>query len=105
MANKDRPSFDKFKKEAFKQNSFVEEYEKLKPEFDLASQLIIARKKAKISQSEIAAKLHTKQPAIARFENGGFTKSSISKLQEYAGALGYELHIGLIPKGHDHHIN
>jgi|SRR5690606_621713 len=104
MANK-RPSFDEFKKESLKQEKFRQEYERLQPEFDLASQLIVARKKAKISQIELAAKLHTQQPAIARYENGGFTKSSISKLQEYADALGYELHIALIPKDNNQHAS
>ena len=86
--SKQRPSFEDFKKEALKQEKFKKEYARLQPEFDLASQLIVARKKAKISQVDLAAKLCTQQPAIARFENGGFAKSSINKLQEYADARG-----------------
>ena len=98
MTDKKRPSFDDFKKEAFKQEKFKKEYDKLQPEFDLAIQLLIARRHSKISQSDLAAKLRTKQPAIARFENGGFERSSLLKLQEYVNALGYNLRVELVPK-------
>lgn len=103
--NSEKLSFGRFKNEALKVHKFRKEYEKLRPEFDLVSQLLVARKKAKISQTELAFKLHTKQPAIARFENGGFSKSSINKLYEYVDALGYELHIDLLPKTNFHHLN
>lgn len=100
MAKKknNRPTFQNFKKNALKNKEFREEYFKLEPEFDFAHKLIFARKKSKITQSTLAEKLKTKQPAIARFEKSGFKNSSISKLQEYANAIGYEIHIQLIPK-------
>lgn len=102
MVNKKRPSFNDFKKEASKQDKFKKEYDKLKPEFDLADQLILARRRSQISQADLADMLHTKQPAIARFENGGFEKTSFSKLKEYANALGYSLHVKLIPNKDQH---
>ena len=101
MGKTKRPTFDQFKNQAFSEQKFNKVYSKLQPEFDLASQIVIARRKSKLSQSELAVILHTKQPAVARFENGGFTKSSIERLQEYVGALGYDLHINLTPKNND----
>lgn len=90
--------FNVFKKEAFKDSEVRDEYNRLKLEFDLADQLIIARKKANLSQKDLAILLHTKQPAIARFEHGGYTKSSLERLEAYVEALGFELDIRLSPK-------
>ena len=97
MAKK-HPTFTDFKKIAFKDPKFKIAYEALRPEFDLANQFIIARKTAKLSQHEVAEKLHTKQPAIARLEGGGYLKTSLDTLQAYADVLGCELQIQLIPK-------
>ncbi|MDX2346299.1 MAG: XRE family transcriptional regulator [Legionella sp.] len=98
-----RPNLDEFKQKAFQDKHVKEEYTNLQQEFDLIAELIAARKKTKISQEELATKLHTKQPAIARFENGGFSKASLIKLQNYADALGYKLRIKLIPKNLEKH--
>jgi ribosome-binding protein aMBF1 (putative translation factor) len=94
---KKRPTLNDFDKKQFKNKEFREEYEKLQPEFEFIRQLIIARKASKVSQTELAIRLKTKQPAIARFEGGGFSKASMSTLQEYAEALGYKLKIRLVP--------
>ena len=96
MKNK-RPTFEDFQREVRKDKKYLEEYHKLDLEFDLIDKLIITRKRAKISQKELAKKLHTKQPAIARFENGGCEKASITKIQEYVNALGYDIDIRIIP--------
>ena len=98
-SNKKRPSLEDFKREARKDKNYIKEYEKLELEFNLIEQLIIARKRAKLSQKELADKLKTKQPSVARFENGGYQKVSIAKLQEYVNALGYDLDIHLVPIG------
>ena len=98
---KKKPTFKEFKKAAFNDPKCKIAYDNLRPEFDLAAQFIIARKSANLSQNEVAEKLHTKQPAIARFECGGYSKTSIDKLQAYADLLGCELHIQLVPKKDD----
>ena len=98
------PSIEDFKKVAFENEAFREGYANLPAEFDLADQLIIARRKVNMSQTELASKLHTKQPAITRFENGGYTKASLETLQRYAEALGYDLHISLSKRNNDSKI-
>ncbi len=93
-----KPTFEEFKKIASKSKKFQEAYDSLKSEFEWIETFILARKKAKFSQEDIAEKLNTKQPAIARLEGGGFKKTSLEHLNHYADALGYSLHISLVPK-------
>jgi len=77
-----------------------EEYEKLRPEFELMMQLIKARKSSNMSQETLAEKLKLQQPSIARMERGGYTSTSIAKLAQVANALGYSLKISLQQKKH-----
>jgi DNA-binding XRE family transcriptional regulator len=90
--------FETFKKEALKDADFKAEYEALRPEFEILEQFIQARKKAKISQDELAKRLNAQQPAIARLENGGYVNTSISNLTKVADVLGYSLHVSLKAK-------
>lgn len=46
------------------------EYERLRPEFELASEIIGLRLKNNMTQSELAEKAHTKQAVISRLESG-----------------------------------
>jgi len=93
-----RPTFKEFKEEILKDEETRAIYESLRPEFELMMAFIRARKKAKISQQELAKKLKTKQPTIARFENGAYTRASMAKLAQVADALGYTLKISLEAK-------
>jgi transcriptional regulator with XRE-family HTH domain len=63
-------------------------------------ELIKARKSAKLSQADLAKKLKLQQPSIARLESGGYTKTSLSKLSEYANVMGYSLKVSLHAKKH-----
>jgi len=46
----------------------------------------------------LAKKLKLQQPAIARLENGGYARTSISKLSKVASILGFSLKISLHEK-------
>lgn len=92
-----RPSLAQFKTEALKDQHIQKEYLALEEEYALLEALIQARKLAKISQTELALKLATKQPAIARIEKGPLTKLSLQSLIDYARALGLKLQFNLIP--------
>ena len=77
------------------------EYDVLKAEYDLLEQLVKARKKAGLSQEDVAHKMGTKAPAVARIEAGGGRlkhSPSISTLRKYASAVGCDLKITLEPK-------
>lgn len=68
------------------------EYEKQAFEYAIARQVIDARKRAGLSQSDLAARMGTKQPHIARIE-GGTTLPSLETLNRLAAALGQRLEI------------
>lgn len=61
-------------------------YDKLDTEYQIASQMIGARIKRKMSQSELAKRVKTGQAVISRLE-GMNSKPSISLLERVARAL------------------
>lgn len=79
-------------KEWMKDPKFRREYEKLEPEFQIASQIIAARIKNKMTQADLAKKAKTGQAVISRLE-GMNAKPSISLLSRVAQALGTKIQI------------
>lgn len=80
--------------------SFKKAYDALEPEFALFDELLRARCQAGLTQSEVAKRMGTKTPAIARLESGGGSKRhspSITTLRKYAEAVGCSLEVKLIP--------
>ena len=73
-------------------------YDALDGEFALAAALIEARSEADISQQEIAKRMQTSQPAVARLE-GGHGNPSLNTLRRYAAATGTRLRIVFEPLG------
>ena len=57
-----------------------------------------ARRRAGLTQAELAAKARTTQSAVARWESGGSTPS-LETLQRIVEACGLELRYGLAPAG------
>ena len=77
------------------------EYDALEPEFTLLREMLMARQKAGLSQSEIAERMGTKPPAITRLESSlssGRHSPSIATLKKYAKAVDCHLEIKLIHK-------
>ena len=80
------------------QNSEVKaEYDRLEPEFRLASILIAARTKAGLSQEQLAQRMGMKQAGVARIESGRYNPS-MKTLQRYAEATGHTLQISMEPQ-------
>ena len=79
-------------KEFMKNPEYRREYEKLETEFQVASQMIEARIKQKMSQEELAKKVNTGQAVISRLE-GMNAKPSISLLERVAKALQIKFHL------------
>jgi len=76
-----------------------EEYDLLENEFSLFDELLKARISAGLTQSDVASRMGTKTPVIARLEAGGGNKQyspSISTLRKYASAVGCHLEIKLV---------
>jgi len=87
------------KNKALSKKAVKAEYEALEPEFSLLKDLLSARKKAGISQAEIAKRMGTKPPAITRLESSltsGKHSPSIATLKKYVEALGCHLEIRLV---------
>lgn len=85
-------SWKDLKKELLKDPEVKREYEKLKPRYDFVLQLIKLREKQKITQTQLAIKVGTKQSAISRLESGN-SNVSINFIEKIAEALGKEVHI------------
>ena len=77
------------------------EFEALKEEFNFFDELLKARIQAGLTQNEVARRMGTKPPAVARLEAGGGNKKhspSIVTLNKYANAVGCKLKITLVPE-------
>ena len=81
-----------------KDPAYRQAYDALEEEFTLAAALIEARSGADISQAEIARRMGTSQPAVARLE-GGHGNPSLDTLRRYAAATGKRLRIVFEPLG------
>lgn len=84
------------KRKWLKEPGFKEGYDALAPEFAVASLLIEARTKAKLSQTELAKKMGTSQSTIARLESGA-AKPSLSTLERFAKATGMRMRVVFEP--------
>jgi transcriptional regulator with XRE-family HTH domain len=74
------------------------EYDVEAEEFTLLDELLRARRRAGLTQAEVAARMGTKTPAVARLEGGGGSQRhspSIATLRKYAEAVGCRLEIRL----------
>jgi DNA-binding XRE family transcriptional regulator len=90
--------FKTIKTEWLKDSGVRREFEAQKEEFQIASEVIKARTKAKMTQAQLALKIGTKTPAISRLESPGYGKPSLTTLKKVAHALGYEVQVKFIPK-------
>jgi len=82
-------------KKWMKRKAFREAYDALEPQYALASALIEARQKAKLSQQELARRMNTTQPMIARMEKGRQPPSTATLLK-FAKATGTRLEIRFV---------
>ena len=74
-----------------KDPEFRKAYDDLAEEFGLFDALLKARHRAGLTQAEVADRMGTKTPAVARLEAGGGRKKhspSLATLHKYAEAVG-----------------
>jgi predicted transcriptional regulator len=94
MANK---TLDQLREELLAEPAVREAYEKQVPEYAIARAIIAARAHAGLSQAELAARMATSQPFVARLE-GGRTLPSMRTLLKIAEATGTVPEFRLKPK-------
>ena len=86
------------KNQAFKSSEVQQAYAALEPEYKLVKELLQARVAAGLTQAEVAERMHTKPPAIARLEGAGKHSPSVETLRKYAAAVNCSLEIRLVPQ-------
>ena len=80
--------------------AFRKAYDALEEEFTLFDELFKARSRAGLTQAQVAERMETQTPAVARLEAGGGSKKhspSFATLYKYAEAVGCRLEIKLVP--------
>ena len=87
-------SFNQIAEQLMKDKEFKYEYEKLKPRYEIISQIIEARNNQNITQEELALRVGTQRSNISRFESGAYNPS-LDFLIKVAKSLGKEVHIQL----------
>jgi transcriptional regulator with XRE-family HTH domain len=88
-------------KKMLRQPEVRAEYDALAEEMALLDELLKARRRAGLTQAEVAARMGTKTPAVARLEAGGGNRRhspSVATLRKYAEAVGCRLEIRLRPR-------
>src|SRR5271168_961906 len=88
-------------KKMLRQPAVKTAYDAQAEEFALLDELLRARQRAGLTQAEVAARMGTKTPAVARLEAGGGSKRhspSVATLRKYAHAVGCRLEIRLRPR-------
>jgi predicted transcriptional regulator len=94
--NKKKPTnFEDFEGELLKDPEIRKEYEYLKPKYEMIQSLIKRRNQLRMSQSQLARTVGTRQPAISRLERGEFNNVTLSTLIKVAHALDLDLDISL----------
>ena len=81
-------SYQAILKEELKNPTFKKAYDALDDEFSLAKEVIQLRIKADMTQTELARRAHTSQPAISRLESGSYANVSLSFLRKIGAVLG-----------------
>lgn len=75
-------------------------YDNLKPEFDIAKELISMRQRLGLTQRGLAEKAGIKQPQLARIESGK-QSPRLDTLMSIAASVGYSVEIRLVPSTKD----
>lgn len=94
-----KQSYSSFRSEQLQDPDLKQAYQELEGEFALAREVLELRRQQNITQKELAAKMGTSQPAIARIESGNYHNVSLAFIRRLADALGAEPEIHLRKKG------
>lgn len=87
-----------FLAKASKRKGFVEAYDALALEYELAGQMLKARARAGLTQDAVAERMGTTKSAVSRLEAVTKHAPSIATLKRYADAVGCELQVRLVPQ-------
>jgi|ERR1700728_2447652 ribosome-binding protein aMBF1 (putative translation factor) len=88
-------------KKWMKEPTYRRAFQALEDEFAVAKAVIAARNRAGLTQTELARKMGTTQPVVARMESGR-VQPSLQSLQRLAKATGSRLMIRFEPRQAEH---
>jgi DNA-binding XRE family transcriptional regulator len=77
---------------------YVEARQEAAVEFRLLRQLLDARKRAGLTQEEVATRMGTTRSAISRLEASRKHLPALTTLRRYADVLGCDVEINLVPR-------
>ncbi|MEW4412076.1 helix-turn-helix transcriptional regulator [Clostridium sp. AN503] len=86
--------FKSMKAELMQDEQFREEYEKLRPRYEIISRIIEVRKEQNMTQEQLARKIGTQKSNISRLESGNYNPS-LDFLIKVASGLGKNLTVEL----------
>jgi transcriptional regulator with XRE-family HTH domain len=92
---KKKTNFDLYLKEQLKDPGFAQKFIKAGEAWDVAIQLVSLRKKAGLSQKELAKRVGTSQQQISRLESPSYEGHSLSMLRRVAEVLGGTVRVGI----------
>lgn len=90
--------FSEVKELLMKDQEFRREYERLRPRYEVISQLIEARTSQGITQQELGFRVGTQRSNISRLESGS-CNPSLGFLVRIARSLGKTVQVTLVPTG------
>src|SRR4030066_2313273 len=102
MTNKKATKFEEFEAKLLEKPEIRREYEALKPRYEMIRSLIRRRNQLRISQTELARLIGTKQPAISRLEKGDYN-TTLSTFFKVADALDLDIALKARRKGKNNH--
>ncbi len=95
---KKKTNFDLYLEEHLKDPAFAERFTKAGQAWDIAIQLTSLRRKAGLSQKELAKRVGTSQQQISRLESPAYEGHSLSMLRRVAEVLGGMVRVEIQPK-------
>ena len=90
MTNKRGTKYEDFEAELLRKPEIRREYEALKPKYEMIQSLIERRNQLRISQTQLARIIGTRQPAISRLERGDYN-TTLNTLFKVANALDLDI--------------
>jgi DNA-binding XRE family transcriptional regulator len=92
MTTKKATRYEDFEAELLERPGIRKEYEALKPKYEMIRSLIERRNQLKLSQTQVAKIIGTKQPAISRLEKGDYN-TTLNTFFRVADALNLDIHL------------
>ncbi|MFO7985943.1 MAG: helix-turn-helix transcriptional regulator [Desulfatiglandaceae bacterium] len=88
-------NFERYLEEELKDPEFKERFERAGEAWEVAMKLAALRKRAGLSQKELARKAGTTQQQISRMESPSYEGHSLSMLRRIAAVLGATVHVDI----------